>query len=309
MPEVWIPKNWDDVRENLLDAGAPLTRRYRSLFYVETFMPSQEDAVATFVESFRVTRESTLLRHEAAYVLGQFAGKGDSVAEDALRALLLDEEEDEVVRHEAAEALAAMGTQTAMQDISKFLPGGTGNSSLLLEHTCILALHSLESKGVVPPCACKEQARYTTRDPVEGNIDEVDVGRLTDVLSQHTAPLPLRYQALFSLRNCSSAAAVQSLCTVLLEDTSSAVLRHEIAFVLAQIEDHSSTAALAACLANSKEEDVVRHEAAIALGALANQDAEKELNKWVDAPEKMVAESCIVALDAICYMRDFEGVQ
>merc|ERR1711924_221312 len=104
------------------------------------------------------------------------------------------------------------------------------------------------------------------------------------------------YEGLFTLRNVGGANAVAGLTDILLADTSSAVLRHEIAFVLGQMEDEAAAQALVASLARSEEHGMVRHEAAIALGSVGTQAAEDALRKYADDPDKLVAESCVVAL-------------
>ncbi|EED43883.1 hypothetical protein EBI_25956 [Enterocytozoon bieneusi H348] len=60
---------------------------------------------------------SALLRHEVAYVLGQAK---NSHAINALKLVLENESEEDVVRHEAAEALGAIGTSDCYDILMKF---------------------------------------------------------------------------------------------------------------------------------------------------------------------------------------------
>ena len=60
---------------------------------------------------------SPLLRHELAYVLGQLQ---DPTAIPALTGILDDEGEDAMVRHEAAEALGAIGLEESLDILRKF---------------------------------------------------------------------------------------------------------------------------------------------------------------------------------------------
>lgn len=60
---------------------------------------------------------SALLRHEVAYVLGQAK---NSHAINALKLVLENENEEDVVRHEAAEALGAIGTPDCYNILIKF---------------------------------------------------------------------------------------------------------------------------------------------------------------------------------------------
>jgi len=59
-----------------------------------------------------------LFRHEVAFVLGQIQ---EPVAEEALIGGLKDVSQDEMVRHECAEALGSIATDSAMDILKKFL--------------------------------------------------------------------------------------------------------------------------------------------------------------------------------------------
>ena len=97
---------WEELCQLLRSgASAPVASRYRALFSASRSAPSRSAAAALLEEVLERQTDSVLLRHEAAYVLGQL---GSTDAVPFLRALLLDDEEHEVVRHEAAEALAAL---------------------------------------------------------------------------------------------------------------------------------------------------------------------------------------------------------
>mmetsp|Transcript_60645 Transcript_60645/g.139999 ORF Transcript_60645/g.139999 Transcript_60645/m.139999 type:complete len:377 (+) Transcript_60645:50-1180(+) len=284
---VWIPSTFDDVKDRLSDPGAPIEQRYRSLFYVRQFMPTMADGVEALAVAVRKQRASSLLRHEACYVLGQI---GDATAVGFLREVLHDEGEDEVVRHEAAEALAAIGAEGVHEDLSRYTIAECPHANLA--GTCELALATLQNKPTdnLPPCACQ----YTTRDPAVGRPGATaeDIPQLGEELMQANQKLYERYVAMFSLRNLGGPAAAGALAKALVEDTTSAVLRHEVAFVLAQLEEECSVPTLAQCLANTGEDGMVRHEAAIALGTIGSAEAQAVLREWVGDEDVMVAESC-----------------
>ena len=61
--------------------------------------------------------ESALLKHECAYCLGQMQDTG---AIPHLNAVLEDEEQDVMVRHEAAEALGAIGEADSLDILTKY---------------------------------------------------------------------------------------------------------------------------------------------------------------------------------------------
>lgn len=58
-----------------------------------------------------------MFRHEIAYVMGQME---NPVTISALKCLLLDESEHRMVRHEAAEALGAIGSKECADILRKF---------------------------------------------------------------------------------------------------------------------------------------------------------------------------------------------
>lgn len=77
--------------------------------------------------------DSCLLRHELAYILGQL-GYTDSVED--LCAIVNDDEDDAIVRHEAAEALGAIGDERAKPILQAHLDDGAPE----VRETCQLAL-------------------------------------------------------------------------------------------------------------------------------------------------------------------------
>lgn len=113
-----------------------------------------------------------------------------------------------------------------------------------------------------------------------------------------------RYGNLFALRDIGSDEAVLGLSRVLLEDTSSAVLRHEIAFVLGQCASKLALPSLITSLENLAENQMVRHEAAEAIGAISEESATPLLQKYAKDENRVVAESCEIALDISDYNND-----
>jgi deoxyhypusine monooxygenase len=84
-----------------------------------------------------------------------------------------------------------------------------------------------------------------------------------------------------------------------LATSDSALLKHEVCYVLGQIQEkgNDARAALRATLENAREHPMVRHEAAEAIGSIAAEDTEALLLKFRDDQDRIVAESCEVALD------------
>lgn len=299
---------WTEVQEILLAEDSPVTARYRALFHARNVAPSPAEASELLLQSLPLQKNSVLLRHEFYYVLGQI---GERNATAALRECLHDETEDEIVRHEAAEGLAALGESSLVEELESL---ATRTSSEVLRHTCELAVAGLRNESSDDPqenkppvCMCQ----YTSNDPGKGKVGatEKDVPAAAEALADTTLPLYERYGGMFTLRNVGGSAAVEALTHMLLSDESSVVLRHEVAFVLGQMEDESAVKSLIASLAMSHEHGVVRHESAIALGTVGTEEADEALRMYVNDADQLVAESCEVALQTSAYWRAWEELE
>ena len=98
----------------LQDITKPLAERFRALFTLKNVGGSV--AVESICRCFG--DKSALLKHECAYCLGQMSNH--PVATKVLKDLLRDKKVDIIVRHEAAEALAALGSQDARSLLEKY---------------------------------------------------------------------------------------------------------------------------------------------------------------------------------------------
>lgn len=81
----------------------------------------------------------------------------------------------------------------------------------------------------------------------------------------------------------------------------SALFRHEIGYVLGQLQHEAAVPQLTATLAQRAENPMVRHECAEALGAIARPACLAALRAHAADPERVVRESCEVALDMYEY--------
>lgn len=81
----------------------------------------------------------------------------------------------------------------------------------------------------------------------------------------------------------------------------SALFRHEVAYVLGQVQSKITVPELSARLIKSDENPMVRHECAEALGAIATPECEELLKQYAKDQERVVRESCEVALDMAEY--------
>ena len=89
---------------------------------------------------------------------------------------------------------------------------------------------------------------------------------------------------------------------------SSALFRHEIAFVLGQLQSVCSIPALHQQLAILNENYMVRHECAETLGSIGTDECRQILEAYLKDEERVVRESCEVALDISDYVNstDFQ---
>lgn len=76
---------------------------------------------------------SALFKHEIAFVLGQLQ---DEASVPGLRASLEDTEENEMVRHECAEALGSIATPECYEILNGYLDDG----KRVVRESCVIAL-------------------------------------------------------------------------------------------------------------------------------------------------------------------------
>jgi deoxyhypusine monooxygenase len=102
------------LRKTLCSESSPLALRFRALFSLKHLAcipdtPSTIPAIEAIAAAF--TSPSALLKHELAYCLGQTR---NPAAAPILRNVLEDRDEDSMCRHEAAEALGALGDEGSL---------------------------------------------------------------------------------------------------------------------------------------------------------------------------------------------------
>ena len=114
-------------------------------------------------------------------------------------------------------------------------------------------------------------------------------------LTNPALPLFLRYRAMFALRNCGGREAVLALVSGFKD--SSALFKHEIAYILGQMQDEAAVDGLKERLDDLAENAMVRHECAEALGSIATEECLGILQHYQRDRERVVRESCEVALD------------
>ena len=121
------------LRAVLCNENSRMFLRMRALFTLRnTGGADSIEALAAAFES-----ESALLKHEIAYVMGQMQ---DSLAVPYLIDRLKNLDEDLMVRHEAAEALGAIGDAAAMDTLKNF----RDDPEPVVAESCEVALDLME---------------------------------------------------------------------------------------------------------------------------------------------------------------------
>ncbi|CAL8395649.1 unnamed protein product [Boreogadus saida] len=273
----------------LVDPSKDLSQRFRALFTLRNLGGSEaiEWISKTFVD------ESALLKHELAYCLGQMQ---DRQAIPTLTAVLKDTKQDPMVRHEAGEALGAIGDPEVLPILEEY----SKDPVIEVAETCQLALRRLEwlQSGGSAEDGAADKNPYSSVDPAPPAAKK-SIPELRTSLLDETLPLFERYRAMFALRNNGSEEAVLALGDGL--QCSSALFRHEIGYVLGQMQHPASVPALRAALERSGESPMVRHEAAEALGSIGQEECLEVLQRHCGDSERVVKESCEVALDMLEY--------
>uniref|UniRef100_A0A1I7W2J4 Deoxyhypusine hydroxylase n=2 Tax=Loa loa TaxID=7209 RepID=A0A1I7W2J4_LOALO len=280
----------DKIGRLLNDNKQPLCARFRALFILRNL--GCDRSVEWIGRCFGDS--SALLKHELAYCLGQTQNE---TAIPVLESVLQDENQEVIVRHEAGEALGAIGSCSSAAILEKYI----NDQAQAIAETCRLALRRImwlqESKSVH-----KENEKgspYNSIDPTPASA-ETNIDKLSSILTDATKSLWERYQALFTLRNIGTDESIKTLAKGL-TCSDSALFRHEVAYALGQAQSPVAVTELKHSLENREENCMVRHECAEALGAIATKECEEVLEKFRNDPERVVRESCEIALDMAEY--------
>lgn len=273
------------VGQVLLDTKVDLAQRFRALFTLRNI--GGPDAISWISKGFK--DESALLKHELAYCLGQMQ---DARAIPALTAVLKDREQEPMVRHEAGEALGAIGEPSVLELLTEYCQDPVTE----VAETCQLAVARLQ--WLQSGQAQDDSSPYASVDPAPPAPSK-SASELRDILLNESLPLFDRYRAMFALRNLGTEEAALALADGL--QCSSALFRHEIGYVLGQLQHPAAVPALSAALERPGENAMVRHEAAEALGSIGREECVSVLQRYQGDEERVVKESCVVALDMLQY--------
>jgi deoxyhypusine monooxygenase len=202
-----------------------LALRFRALFSLKHLATQgDESAIAAIAAAFSST--SALLKHELAYCLGQTKQRA---AAPYLRAVLDDENEDSMVRHEAGEALGALGDVESLDLLRKYV----GHPEAVIAQTCEIAVARIEwEASSASKTEILQKSAFASIDPAPPTplktitAGDVNIDSLRQELNNQSLPMFQRYRAMFRLRDCATHEAIDALASAL--DDPSALLRHEV---------------------------------------------------------------------------------
>nr|NVI76129.1 nero [Cucujiformia] len=187
------------------------------------------------------------------YCLGQMQ---DENALDKLISVLEDKLQEPMVRHEAAEALGAIGSEKAVSYLQKYI----NDPIIEVAETCELALERLNwLKNSTDDKDKLSSSIFHSVDPAPPALI-TDVNVLRSTLINEKSSLFNRYRSMFALRNIGTSEAISALGEAL--NCGSALFKHEIAFVLGQLQHKDSVDFLIKSLENTDENEMVSHECA-----------------------------------------------
>lgn len=126
-------KNVEELKATLLNNDAKLFDRYRAMFSLRNLRTNQ--SILALCAGLKCG--TALYRHEIAFVLGQLQ---DECSIPYLAASLRDVNENEMVRHECAEALGAIATEECVKILNEYL----NDDKRVVKESCVVALDMCE---------------------------------------------------------------------------------------------------------------------------------------------------------------------
>jgi deoxyhypusine monooxygenase len=146
------------LRQTICAETTPLPVRFRALFSLKHLAKNttgDESIAAIDAIAAAFTSPSALLKHELAYCLGQ---TGNKAAVPHLRGVLENLEEDPMCRHEAAEALGALGDAESLGLLRQYRD--REGEEVVVKETCEIAIDRIEWEASEQRRAEKLRKRY-----------------------------------------------------------------------------------------------------------------------------------------------------
>ena len=237
---------FESLKACLLDLSQPIAKRTHAAFYLRT--NGSLDAMKVIGDALLNRSDSSLMRHELAYILGQMQLKE---AYPYLSEVLDEETEDVLVRHESAEALGAIGDSSFLDILDKY----RSHHEPDIAETCQIAVDLITWKIEKSQSEAVSKGIYYSVDPAppEPGVQSLEILELN--LLDTSKSLFDRYRAMFSLRNLNSDEAALVLVKGFSDE--SALFRHEVAYVLGQMCRFVTVEGLESVLRNKQEHRMV----------------------------------------------------
>ena len=268
----------------------------------------KHEATKALEEGFPYMGQSQFLRHEALFWMGQL---GSHHSLPFLLSRLHDPEENSIVRHEAAAAIANVHAfkDQMIPELEKHLSA----SDPIFQRTIVIALAKLKSLHA--------KSRYALKGFIEA-AEPFDEAEIKEYCRQRNLPIPKnygevlelvhqemtksydevdeysKYRFMYFLRDMNDQRSKQILSDVISVrhmDVTTAVFRHELAASLGQLNDGEDFIydSLRECLLNEEEHPVARHEAILALKDITENP--ELIAHFKDHNDQMLRESVEIA--------------
>ncbi|XP_077862348.1 deoxyhypusine hydroxylase-like [Saccoglossus kowalevskii] len=211
----------EKMQQTFCNKELSVTERFRGMFTLQDLGSEKAiDSLLTFLDD-----PSALLKYEAVFYIVQMQ---DPYAIPYLINVLEDTSQEPIVRHEAGEALGAIGSNAVFNILEKY----RFDPVIEIAETCQLALARINWLNSNKHSQVENQ--YKCVDPAPASDDD-NVQSLKSALLDESLPLFDRYRAMFALRNKISEESVLALAEGM--KASSVMLRHELAFIFGQMRN------------------------------------------------------------------------
>lgn len=269
----------DDIqkaKEILSSKSSNIILKTRALFILRNDLNEDSSIFIANLLKNEEDKGAILLKHEMAYILGQMR---NPKTQQQLIDILLNEKQDCITRHEAAEAL---GNFVFCKEIQKALEKMSYSQEKMISESCYLALKKLKEENV-------EVSPFGSHDPA------IAGDSYNEIFLDNNACLYERYKIMFYLRNLNNKFAIEKLAEGFICE--SVLFKHEIAFVFGQMKNEDSIDVLEKVVRDEKEDSVVRHEALEALGSIGTERCLSILEVFKKHEIRIIRESALVGLD------------
>ncbi|CAD8127484.1 unnamed protein product [Paramecium sonneborni] len=295
-----MQKSPQQFYEIIINEISTVDQIYSAIFELRTI--NNMEAIQLLKQGFnylnKVENKSCLLLHEIAYALGQADLSLESQITQFLIDVIKDETQYDVVRHEAAEALANINQKEALEIFEQYSKKNVNDNLNILQDTCIIGLE--KAKTIQELGFLYGKMYLGTREPA-APFQELDRNPVEYILDDNTT-LFNKYRALYYLRNNANKYFDQ-IDQLLISNKLGALFKHEICFVIGQVGEAPKQIheALINMIKDENQPAIARHEA---IAAFQTVNSNKEitlqiLNQYSKSQDQIVRETALVSLKMI----------